>query len=70
MIAVANARVMHGRDPFDPSTGHRHMQGCLMDMDWVLSTSNRAPPQPSCANEDQRGVTVRKLGADQARIEL
>jgi hypothetical protein len=29
---------MHGRDPFDPSTGHRHMQGCLMDMDWVLST--------------------------------
>jgi len=38
MIAVANARVMHGRDPFDPSTGHRHMQGCLMDMDWVLST--------------------------------
>ncbi|MCI0365695.1 MAG: TauD/TfdA family dioxygenase, partial [Phycisphaerales bacterium] len=37
MIAVANARVMHGRDPFDRSTGHRHMQGCLMDMDWVLS---------------------------------
>jgi gamma-butyrobetaine dioxygenase len=37
MIAVANARVMHGRDPFDPSTGYRHMQGCLMDMDWVRS---------------------------------
>jgi gamma-butyrobetaine dioxygenase len=37
MIAVANARVMHGRDPFDPNTGYRHMQGCLMDMDWVRS---------------------------------
>jgi gamma-butyrobetaine dioxygenase len=37
MIAVANARVMHGRDPFDPNTGFRHMQGCLMDMDWVKS---------------------------------
>jgi gamma-butyrobetaine dioxygenase len=35
MIAVANARVMHGREPFDPNTGFRHMQGCLMDMDWV-----------------------------------
>jgi gamma-butyrobetaine dioxygenase len=37
MIAVANARVMHGRDPFDPNTGYRHMQGCLMDMDWIRS---------------------------------
>jgi hypothetical protein len=51
MIAVANARVMHGRDPFDPSTGHRHMQGCLMDMDWVLSTrrTDRAPQASALA---------------------
>lgn len=37
MLAFDNARVLHGRAPFDPSTGHRHLQGGYLDRDLVLS---------------------------------
>ena len=28
-----NSRVLHGRTSFDPSEGHRHLQGCYIDVD-------------------------------------
>ncbi|WP_425450059.1 TauD/TfdA family dioxygenase [Virgifigura deserti] len=37
MLAFDNARVLHGREPFDPNTGRRHLQGCYLDRDLVLS---------------------------------
>lgn len=40
---VDNHRVLHGRSPFDPAGGHRHLQGCYIDHDgpatmWRLLT--------------------------------
>jgi gamma-butyrobetaine dioxygenase len=40
---VDNHRVLHGRLPFDPAGGHRHLQGCYIDHDgpatmWRLLT--------------------------------
>jgi len=37
LLVIDNRRVLHGRDPFDPTTGRRHFQGCHVDRDWVLS---------------------------------
>lgn len=37
MVAFDNRRVMHGRNSFDPTTGHRHLQGCYVDYDMVES---------------------------------
>lgn len=37
MIAFDNLRVLHGRDAFDPNTGHRHLQGAYLDRDLVRS---------------------------------
>ncbi len=37
MIAFDNLRVLHGRDAFDPNTGHRQLQGCYLDRDLVRS---------------------------------
>ena len=37
MVVFDNRRVLHGRDAFDPSTGHRHLQGCYVDRGEVLS---------------------------------
>lgn len=31
-----NQRVLHGRTAFDPSSGHRHLQGCYLDKDDAL----------------------------------
>lgn len=31
MVVFDNRRVLHGRDAFDPSTGHRHLHGCYVD---------------------------------------
>lgn len=33
VIVVDNHRVLHGRRPFDPTVGHRHLQGCYIDHD-------------------------------------
>jgi gamma-butyrobetaine dioxygenase len=37
LIAYDNNRVMHGRAPFDPSTGERHLQGCYLNQEDVDS---------------------------------
>ena len=37
MVAFDNRRVLHGRDAFDPTTGHRHLQGCYVDRGDLLS---------------------------------
>ncbi|WP_119303993.1 TauD/TfdA family dioxygenase [Dongia deserti] len=37
MLAYSNHRVLHGRESFDPSTGGRHLQGCYITHDDVMS---------------------------------
>jgi gamma-butyrobetaine dioxygenase len=37
MVVFDNRRVLHGREAFDPATGHRHLQGCYVDRGEVLS---------------------------------
>jgi gamma-butyrobetaine dioxygenase len=36
-MVFSNDRVLHGRTEFDPSEGHRHLQGCYIDHDAPLS---------------------------------
>ncbi len=45
-LVVDNARVLHGRTPFDPTIGNRHLQGCYIDHDgpdtmWRLALRRR-----------------------------
>ncbi len=37
MWVFDNRRVLHARTEFDPSTGNRHLQGCYVDRDELLS---------------------------------
>ena len=37
LLVFDNRRVLHGRSAFDPSTGTRHLQGCYVDRDQLLS---------------------------------
>lgn len=37
MIAFDNMRVLHGREAFDPASGHRYLQGTYLDRDLVRS---------------------------------
>jgi gamma-butyrobetaine dioxygenase len=37
LMSFHNNRVLHGRDVFDPHSGHRHLQGCYVDLDDFLS---------------------------------
>ena len=42
VLVVDNHRVLHGRTSFDPTSGHRHLQGCYIDHDgpiteWILA---------------------------------
>jgi gamma-butyrobetaine dioxygenase len=37
VLCFDNVRMLHGRTAFDPATGHRHLQGCYVDRDMVLS---------------------------------
>jgi gamma-butyrobetaine dioxygenase len=37
MVSFDNARVLHGREPFDPNSGARHLQGGYLDRDLVMS---------------------------------
>jgi len=44
-LVVDNHRVLHGRTSFDPTQGHRHLQGCYIDHDgpiteWILANRN------------------------------
>lgn len=45
-LVVDNHRVLHGRASFDPTRGHRHLQGCYIDHDgpmteWILAKRQR-----------------------------
>ena len=48
LLIFDNRRVLHGRAAFDPSTGRRHLQGCYVDRDQLLSRirvlERSAPP--------------------------
>lgn len=37
LFTYDNNRVLHGRESFDPNTGHRHLQGCYINHEDVLS---------------------------------
>lgn len=37
LLIFDNRRVLHGRAAFDPTTGGRHLQGCYVDRDQLLS---------------------------------
>ena len=37
LLVFDNRRVLHGRSAFDPATGRRHLQGCYVDRDQLLS---------------------------------
>ena len=37
LLIFDNRRVLHGRAAFDPATGGRHLQGCYVDRDQLLS---------------------------------
>lgn len=37
LLVFDNRRMLHGRAPFDPSTGERRLQGCYLDRDMVHS---------------------------------
>ena len=48
LLVFDNRRVLHGRAPFDPTAGRRHLQGCYVDRDQLLSrirVLERSPPQ-------------------------
>lgn len=48
LLMMANHRVLHGRTAFDAGAGRRHLQGCYIDMDGVLSrlrVLERAPSE-------------------------
>lgn len=38
LIAYDNNRVLHGRAPFDASSGERHLQGCYLELEDLDST--------------------------------
>ena len=38
LLAFDNRRIMHGRDSFDAAGGSRHLHGCYMDRDDLLSS--------------------------------
>ncbi|PTU03707.1 gamma-butyrobetaine hydroxylase, partial [Pseudomonas sp. HMWF031] len=33
LMLFDNSRVLHGRTSYDPTEGHRHLQGCYIDLD-------------------------------------
>jgi gamma-butyrobetaine dioxygenase len=37
MSTFDNRRVLHARSAFDPTSGDRHLQGCYIDTDELLS---------------------------------
>ena len=49
LLIFDNRRVLHGRAAFDPRTGGRHLQGCYLDRDQLLSRirvlERSAPPE-------------------------
>ena len=49
MLAYDNRRVLHGRESFDPATGHRHLQGCYVSHDDLLSKLRLLDRTDTCA---------------------
>ena len=49
LMAFDNRRILHARTAFEPSSGERHLRGCYMDTDELLSRirvlERRFPPQ-------------------------
>jgi hypothetical protein len=37
LFTYSNNRVLHGRESFDPNSGHRHLQGCYITHEDVVS---------------------------------
>ena len=37
LFLVDNLRVLHGRTPYAPESGERHLQGCYADRDGLRS---------------------------------
>ncbi|MFZ0499915.1 MAG: TauD/TfdA family dioxygenase [Steroidobacteraceae bacterium] len=50
LMMFNNSRVLHGRTAYDPNEGHRHLQGCYIDLDGPRSLyrtlSRRLTPAP------------------------
>ena len=46
VMCFDNYRVLHGRSEFDPNSGPRHLQGCYVDRDDVLSRLRSLEPAP------------------------
>jgi gamma-butyrobetaine dioxygenase len=44
VMCFDNYRVLHGRSEFDPNSGPRHLQGCYLDRDDVLSRLRTLEP--------------------------
>jgi len=40
IFSFNNRRTLHGRTEFDPSSGHRHLQGYYMDRDEIIGRLN------------------------------
>ena len=40
IFSFNNRRILHGRTAFDPSSGHRHLQGYYMDRDEIIGRLN------------------------------
>ena len=46
IFSFNNRRVLHGRTAFDPSSGHRHLQGYYMDRDEIIGCLLYTSPSP------------------------
>lgn len=45
LMMFDNSRVLHGRTSYDPQEGHRHLQGCYIDLDGPRSLYRRKDHQ-------------------------
>lgn len=57
LVGFDNRRILHGRDAFDEGVGSRHLRGCYLDRDDVLSRlrvlTRRAASRPTPASSTQ-----------------
>lgn len=45
LVMFDNSRVLHGRTSYDPGEGHRHLQGCYIDLDGPRSLYRTLRPR-------------------------
>jgi gamma-butyrobetaine dioxygenase len=58
LMMFNNSRVLHGRTAYDPNEGHRHLQGCYIDLDGPRSlfrTLSRRLGAPGVARPQAEG---------------